>query len=287
MTKYIPLEAVFNYIPKGVKEEEGDDSQLLSWALQALRHTNIVQRYERRICILTVKNHKAELPEEIRNINRAMYMTCEPTEQDSEDLCGCLSFDDTCFFDETDLTPQDSPTSTEAICRLPINYRLALNSNFIKNNFTKMKYVGNYTKICKQCKNDFCNNCVYTYSVDKNLVLTCSSKDGWICLDYDAEIKDDNDNFLIPDDVDLMRGISYYVQSMHWLNRDSRKEQGAFQRYQTFLNQAEMMLTKAKGKFKLKAIDKQLIWAITNSAHRFLRAPSVWAQSRLNFNEHG
>jgi hypothetical protein len=286
MTRYIPLNSVLNFIPKGVRDEEKDDTQLLSWALQGLRTLNISQRFEQNVCILEVKNHRVQLPDSIRKINSIHHLHREPTEEEANNFECCINQDVLCGCDISDLEPNDDPTSTENICRLPVYYQLFIDSNYFQNCWSYMKYTGVRKGLhCPSCPNLFCNSCVETYAIDTNLNMMTSFKDGFVCVDYVAEPKDTAGNFLIPEDTDLQQGLSYYIQAMHWNNRASRKEQGAFQYYIQYLNLGERLLTKAKGKHLLKAIDKDLIYIITNNSHRLLRTPKVWAQRFHSIND--
>jgi hypothetical protein len=88
--------------------------------------------------------------------------------------------------------------------------------------------------------------------------MTTSEMKGWVCVDY-MRVPKRAGSTIIPNYTDLLQGLAYYTEAMAWRDRDSRKEQGAFERYNKYLVQAEVLLRKFSGKIKLRHIDVMLM----------------------------
>ena len=77
MIKLIPLDNVFNYLPKTLRRELSDDDQIRSWALQALRTVNHGQRYIKDISFHDIENHRANLPDDEDGFYNKNYSTAD------------------------------------------------------------------------------------------------------------------------------------------------------------------------------------------------------------------
>jgi hypothetical protein len=282
MTKYIPINAVLNYIPQGIREED-DEINLLMWVMQGLRITQISQRFERIVCLFDLKDHKLVLPDDVQEINCVSYMNKAPDEKCQAECNSCIV--DPCVtakfpYDPTAVLGEGIATSKcrcnicqeEDCCtHIQVNHRLFLESNFHSKNFMPLRYVGNQSKLCNNCVDSFSSNeCKETYTVDIDLILTSSMQDGMLCIDYFREPKRDGD-YLIPDDEDLKRGLATYAEAMHWRNRRARKEQSTHNFYKDTIVEAETLLRKAKGKFKLRNLDVEFIKNLTFGRNKLLK----------------
>ena len=258
---YIPIKAVLNYVSQAIQEEEQSELQLISWALQALRSVDFPQKYERKICILEVKDSKATLPLGWRELNYVSYMFQEPTQKDV----------DTLAYEYKDEFDTECSTS-ENICKIPLNFGLFVHSDYYNNNWLPMSGLKNQG-IGTNC----CNipNCKYSFSIKNNCIYT-DLQEGYISVDYITEYKDEDNNFLVPDDADLLRGMAEYIKYMHWEGRADRHEQNSFNRSQVHLRQAEILLKKAKGKFYLRSVDEDIIKGIQYGKIKIVYVPAAY-----------
>lgn len=261
--KYVPIKAVLNFISTAIQEEEKSENQLISWAFQALRLIDFPQKYENKVCFLEIKDHKATLPVGWREISDVRYMYKTPCKSDIDDLHCC--FPELLNTEE----PKKSFTSN-------ITYGLYVTSSYFVNNFrplyTKIRGKGIGTNCCKNdCKSEFTikNNCIYT-----------DFREGIIQIKYQVEYQE-NGEYMIPDDVDLMRGISEYIKYQHWEGRSDRHEQGTLQRSEKHLQRAEILLKKSKGKFLLRSLDMEIIEDIQFGSINIIKTPLAY--NRRNY----
>lgn len=267
--KFVPIKAVLNFISSAVQEEEASELQLMSWAFQALRMIDIPQRFERKVCILEVIDHKVKLPLGWREINMVSYLHKEPNQKDIDSLTYCYKkdFDSKCKDEK------------EYVCKLPLTYALFINSSYYNNNYkpmqNKLRNKGVSEYLCKL------KHCEQSFSIKGDYIYT-SIKEGFICLDYETEYKL-NGEYQVPDDVDLLRGMAEYVKYMHWEKRADRHEQNAFRRSETHLQKANLLLMKAKGKFLLRSIDVEVLKSITFGKMKIIHTPAAFAYRETGF----
>lgn len=89
-----------------------------------------------------------------------------------------------------------------------------------------------------------CHNCKTDYTVDHNLVLTLSSNEGDVYVEYLAYPTEDGE-FLIPDHEDVKEAIVNYILWKYWLSKSLMKEQGADNKTEYFRNLYVMYSNKA------------------------------------------
>ena len=186
MLQFIELDAVLNYVSSGIREEY-NIPQLMSWAYHGLSHINTIERYERIKCLLEVCSHKVQLPDELVSINGVRYVPDNPMQ--SENCCNeCI----------------EEVKEEKECCCIFINHRLFIESQWHIKDFTPMRYMGNArSKWCKTCPDAHNISCSLTYTVDIDKMLTASTQEGWICLDYMIVPKREGKT-IIPDDVSTL-----------------------------------------------------------------------------------
>jgi hypothetical protein len=306
MTNYIPLRAVLNRVPKGVREEQSD-AQLLMYALDAVRDLELEAFFSNDVQLVPINNHKVDVPEGTRKINMVTYMCTKPTDDETTDLlctddttCACgtkISCGKPGIYYTNDLTAycgdcdncitesEDFETRTNNICRHTINYQLFLHSQYYDNNFMPLKYVGNANGLLhKCCPNKQCD-VVETFSVNPMTnQLTTSLESGWVCLNREIQAQDTEGNILIPDESKLKLGLSFYIQAMHWNERDSWKEEGAMRRFESFLQKAEITLRSAKANLLAAKLDDNSIRKVmfTDTVNqKIMRFPARYFNNRF------
>ena len=254
MYKYIPIEAILNYIPEAVKEEESS-KQLLSWAHQAFRSSHLEWRYDYKVVISEVINHKACVPPDANRIAYVSYSIVDF----SEDLLPYIVVDYPNGLDDSDK-------------RFVLYQKTILQSELLYS-FYPMKYVGQSPALLtKDCLNLYCKDCSIGFSVSKDMsFIQLDQKEGFALIVYSSEIKDENGNIMIPDDVDLIQGCAYFAQAQYWLNKASRHEATAMSMFEKFMQLSQQLMTKAKGKYILRNvntdINKQITFGRKNIMH--------------------
>lgn len=238
MYKYIPLEAILNYIPETIKEEESS-KQLMSWALQAFKMSGLNWRWDYKVAIAQVVNHKACIPDGANKIHYLPYSLVDYEEDLSTYYIGTTN---------NGLDEENS--------RLVLYQQILLDSDVFRS-FLPMRFVGqNPALLSKDCLNLYCKDCAIGFSINKEMTqLTVDQEEGYVLMVYNAEIENEHGELLVPDDVDLLQGMAYYAQAQHWLNRASRHEAQAMNMYKELLQLSQVMMTKAKGRHILRNIN--------------------------------
>lgn len=248
MTDYISIKAVLDpaYFPRPLRQETDDDT-ILSNALSAYRLLNVYQKYEEDTYVTTFENHSLQLPDEINTINLVTY-----------------------------LIPKDQSVVNDI-------YNLG---NY---DFLPLRYVGNRAinltlkdynnSTCKVCTHPELNACSETYTITPFREMTLSLKEGCICIDYLKEVKDEYGNFLIIKDENVLKFLATYAAAIVWRDRAMTKEEQGFQIWQSLLQQAELLMKKAKGSLIQRNLDLTTIDSVGMNTYnmRLSRVPSfVW-----------
>jgi hypothetical protein len=245
MLKYVPIDSCLDnsFFPRPLRKES-DDSDTLSYFLDAYRLLNLPLQYESKIAVLPISTHNVELPLDIHAVNLVTYL--------NSDLCADINSENLL------------PVLNDADYN--IFYRIWQDNHFDNEKFLPMRNVGNSSTIlCNCCNNPMFNRCSETYSITPAKTLMTSMKTGFICLSYDAEIKDNEGRFLIIDSIEVKRFLGLYAQSMHWLSRSSSKEEQAFSMYKELLRMTEIAMKKARGIQIMKGINISEIDQITGT----------------------
>jgi len=259
MIKLLPIEHVFNYIPKEIRNQQDDDDQLLSWSLQYLNTIPIPIKQVKDIIFLEVASHTALLPSDLSRIYRVQYLTEEATLEEIEELnCDC----------ETDNT--SLPTDVDD-CN--VYHQMFLNSDFYKNKWSPLKYEGFNLSDKYVCNVQFDSPCVGTYSLTSNLsAIKTSHKSGIIGVEYFKKAKV-NGSFGVPEHPEqLWLAMSHYTEAMHWRNRSSMKEANAYNMYMTNMQQARQYRIEAKSIITQMFFNMDTIRSIISMPSRILKA---------------
>lgn len=278
MLQFTPLKNILNYIPASIRNE-GSDLDLMSHALHAYRTMNIPEIFERKIALMEVKAHKVKIPSDVKDILLVTYQDTDPTKGDCKDLLQCVTLEEDEEGLVTDCTgckvePLDWATSTENVCRHSINYQLFLDSSYYNNNFMPLSYKGTRTGFCQNCFVDA--SCNYGFRVDMNGIMWVDFQEGFVCIDYITQPKDEEGNILIVDDQRLLMGLAYYAEAQHWRNRRGLKEQNAHNYYADAITRASTLIKAANGHIKLRNINSDDAKAYVMGTYKkapMLRAP--------------
>ena len=270
MIKYTPLNSALRFIPKPLYDQSSD-LDFLSWMLDGFRYLDLPVTLESKIKFFELDHGKIKLPEDIKEIKLITYLYQDPTKEECSSFNSCISNP------ESNATTED----TNNPCQYTIAYKQFLDSPYYNNNFTPLHYKGNYSSLlCSNCPNKF-SVCQNYFTIDKNNILYTNITDGYLCIDYLSEMKDCNDDFLIPDVTELKQYLAYYAIVKHWEERAAGKEQSAFQMAQDSLVKAETYLKKNRGIFIMRSIDANAIVEVQGGKYnRLIQLPEHYVYSR-------
>jgi hypothetical protein len=251
------LNYVLNFIPNSLKENQNDTEQWLSWALQASRSIQSQDLKLRNLTILAVEDHRVCLPKGLKRITDIKMLIKEPTEQELESLTQAVTYDN---YKEAagDLTAE----ATESFTGYTIYHQLVLNSDYLKNNWQPMRYVGTaghkdyFEGECwKIINGEECNNCFNEFSITVDGCILTQAKEGYIVLGYETELVNENGEFVFPEEpVHMWKAMASYCMYRHWENRIGYHEENSFRLAEYYRAQYASYLREAKGIFKLKAL---------------------------------
>ena len=227
MIKYVPIDAVLNYVPDAIKEQV-DTTQMLSWAHLTYRTMSLQLFEELKVVDITVKDHRAKLPDDVSRILSVIH-------------------------NEPGVDLPDEVIRDYGDNRLIIAQEIFFSSPYF-NNAKNLRYLGQMRSplIDKQL---YCNNCDTGFSIDKYMsCLYIDYPDGNVTLIYFADIEADGVK-MIPDDPDLMMGLSYFIQAKFWEEKVYSHEANAIQLASQMHQQSSARLGAFQGRHRLKLIN--------------------------------
>ena len=258
MTNFIKLEDCLALIPKSLFLESSS-SDFIAWMYDGLKLLPSITYTYPKVQIYEFDGYKLELDPEIKQINMVTYLANEPTEECCSTLTTCVE------------SPEaiESDTTTNDICRYTINYKLFLDSQYFKRNFSPLVYKGiGDSFICSKCMNRFVSNCAYTFTVDVNRVLHTNLEKGFLCIDFDSEL--DCNNCMIPDYERVKRFLVKFALMRQWEERLQTKEESALNLYKMYQSEAELALRAARAEVMAKRLDVNTIVEVLRYTYRRL-----------------
>lgn len=211
MYKYTSIKAVIPYLPGGLTEE-WDESQIIKTALQGFRQNvrNTFLSQDIKFCISKVENHEAKLPVGVKGIFDISYSLNKINPIDDEQV----STNDPSLYLRKNFLGE-----TITI------FQAMLFSN-VRQYTQNMRYVGQHTDlIANRCIQYLCMDC-QNWSIDRDLrIITVDVKEGYVYVLYKATLQDEEGEFLIPDDPQLLQALAYFIEAKHWQERSFRKEE--------------------------------------------------------------
>lgn len=256
MTPYIKIDAILNYIPNVIKDSI-DHVQLMSWAFDALRMTSLNWKYNYYVCLSEVKDHKAILPQGIRGISFALFTYHKPDEE----------FVSQYFVQDFNTTSND--------CRLILTQEILYDNRFNRDGLP-MKYKGNSPHLVDNKYLDFYDrNCELGYTLNEYLTcMTVDEKEGYVVFLYKQYVQEDS-NFLIPDDIDLLIALGKYVEAKFYGERAASMDQKAFSFYMQMSQLAQSLLIKATSKEVMRRFNPDEYAEINTQRFFMQRLPEV------------
>lgn len=246
--QFTNVRAVINRLALDKTQYEEDD--IIEWIINGLDVLNIKKAYQQEAIWIEVKNHKAILPCDVIQI---------------EMIVSPLSEGDFCDEDEQELENCNCGFNTNYVTQINSNYNFRVinnwsgfsNTNYFKRNFQVLKlsnlpFASKFH--CSTCPN-ISSNCGLTYTLSSNGYITTSFESGNICMAYLKYAKDEDDEYIIPDNEDLIQALSNWCMAKHWEVRMNMKEEGAFNMYQLYINKAQNLFQKVRGIFITKSFD--------------------------------
>lgn len=213
MKNFIKLSSVLSSIPSSLFQE-GNEADFLDYLLDGLKLLPSSALYEPKIEIFEIIDGKVQLPKYVRMINKVMWQCTDPSKDCLDELLSCC----------TEPEPSDI---NPAICKPTITYKMWLDSPYYKDNYKIIRYTGtDKSMIKKSCPNTWAT-CSESFVVTPNKTMYLSIDSGFLSIDFDAPVCDEDGDILIPDIQILHEFLIAYAISKHWENRQFSKEEQA------------------------------------------------------------
>lgn len=181
---YVPIDNIFNYLPRPVRTSMNDDDLIMGWALNAYTKENRKHtQYVRQIYFANIGSHKISIPSDYKDIHKISVLE-ESNISGLIDLFNCAECE------------EDRQENRENPC--PITHRYFLNSSYYSSNAWKAM-----TKVAMLSDDFFCRvpsvSCKPLYFIKDGEIFTSSSS-GIVALDYYAYLKNSEGKFILPEE---------------------------------------------------------------------------------------
>lgn len=270
---YKKIDHVLTYIPQSFQRELNDSEQWKSWALQYLRTVPQSQRFMKDFTCLPFTNHRLELPKGLKRIIDIRILTKDPTTEEVEAIQSCVVYDT--YKKETVST---EPSYSELGCA--VYHQMFLQSDYYNNCWTPMRYHGvtgkdYFTSSCWSAMKG--TNCSVGFSITVEGCALIDEKDGYICLEYETEVKDIKGNFLVPEQPQhLWQAMAHYGISQFFLQKSSL-EPRFYSLSTEEQNKARIFMKEAKGIYRQQNLSFSIQSEIQSGDQRIIKMPSVWS----------
>lgn len=235
----IPLSAALADVYSIVDGNTISETDVLEWASQALRSLKAKQLYESTTSFIEVINHKAKLPIGVKIIEQIFY---------KDNFTG----------DDIDsIEVYTSNANDFAVTKSNSDF---MQSPYYQNHWKALRLATSTFHnqvVLKDSPNFNCTcGCEGEYSINKNNCVITSFESGYIAVSYLRFPMNDEGEFLIPDDINILKSIKNYVLMKIWEKRYNFKEEGAAPRYQHYLRMWEITRASTIGSIMMFSIDE-------------------------------
>lgn len=204
---------------------EYNQFDVLKYVYNAIRDLNIRQAYSQKVCLKEVKNHKADLPEDLLLLESIAYLNGTPSEEDIKEInTECSNCMDN---HQVVRTSVQQPTAIFPL--LPYYF---INTKFYRKYFSILKlknfaYASKY--FCENCPS-LTLNCEDTFDLipELNQINTHTIKNGTICVSYLTLPENEEGDLLIPNDPQIFELIASYIKYKYW---ESQKQMADYMNY--------------------------------------------------------
>lgn len=256
------IDSLIVRLPKSIVADIAE-IDIKTWILDSLKHIPSATTYD-KIQIINIEDGKYKLPKDFVQLNNLFWQQ-KPL---SEDMCNefkCEPFE-----------------LREQVCKPMIYFTIFLNSEFYKQCFTPLKYVGkDKSLLCKDC---LTSNCSETFIITPEKMLHTSFTEGTLCLHYKSNTF--NDELFIDDLPVITDYVVSYVSTKYWEERMFNKEENTIQIYNQFKQQTDLLLRKVRGSVNLRSLNmEQIINGGRTNINNNLQSNEELRKPRINYTQ--
>ena len=262
MKSFIPLSQVLDSIPSALFEEESEAS-FYDRFLDALRLLPDVLIYEPKIELFEIVGGRVQLPKYVKQINSVRWQESNPSE---EDICSIS-------------VPEGQDTNPD-VCKPMITYQMWLDSPYFKNNYVPLKFVGTDKSLISNSCENLCSGCSESFVVTPQKTMYLSIDSGFICVNYNSPVCDEEGNILIPDNQLLVEYLVAFAISKHWENRMFTKETQAANFYQDYRQKQALLFRQVRGELFLAQTNIRDIVNVNGQFTKLIKLPELLFYAR-------
>lgn len=262
MKSFVKLKSLLSRIPKSLFEES-TEADFVDWMVDGLHLLPSTVRYEPKIELFEIIDGKVQLPKYVKKINNVTWQESDPSDECVKELEQCCKFE----WEAQDINPSK--------CKPLITYKMWLDSPYYKEHYKLLRYAGtDKSLISNNCAN-LTAKCSESFVVtpEKTMYLTLDC--GFICVEYDAPICDEDGELMIPDVGILHEFLVNYAIYKHWEDRQFSKEEQAGNFYQAYNQKAVLLLRQAKGDHHLRNLNVANIMDLTGQYIKMIKLPEI------------
>lgn len=235
-SKFVSIKKVLPDVFDTISELNIGVGDILEWSSKAMDQIGVYEAYEEAVAFKTVVDFQTFLPAGLIQINQILY------KQD---------------FNLTEEDVQCCKNTSEVYQNFSDKYLLT-DDEYISKNWLPLRASTNNFLLSVLCENspNLHTNCQHEYTVLPNCKVVTSFKDGYILISYFKAPMDEEGNYLIPEDEELIEALRAYVLFRLWERRWNMKEDGADQRMKFYSDRWAFYKSLYRGKAKLLTQDQ-------------------------------
>jgi hypothetical protein len=268
MKSFVKINSLLSRIPKSLFEES-NEVEFKDWMLDGLKLLPSTIYYEPKIELFEITDGKVQLPSYVKQINSVSWQCSDPSDECISDLqttCGCVD---------------EASDVNEAICRPTITYKQWLDSPYYRENYKVLKFIGTDKSLISNNCECLSSTCAETFVVTPTKTMYLSLDTGFICVNYDSPVCDDNGDILIPDVGILHEFLIAFAIHKHWENRQFTKEEQAGNFYQAYFQKQALLLRQVKGDHILRNMNAATIHGIIGGEFKkLIQLPEILFYAR-------
>jgi hypothetical protein len=223
-----------------------DEDRMLEWAVKGLRKLNIPAKYEDVVVFLSVKDHAASLPSDIKYINQLFYKADESLSDDEL----IAEINEAIGITEDKANYQHMAYPNNLAIKI---LELGAFSRWFKPLRREGGTFG--TEPCTFTKVPNTRQCEHRYTIYGKQSVQTTFRNGCILLSYKRYVRDCDGIDLVPDNEDLKDALFHFCMYRWWMSRMTYKEEGSSQQMQFHLQQYRTLGKKAAANLTTPDID--------------------------------
>lgn len=233
--KFISINSVVSDILDTSDESLFSIADVIEFASKAMAQLDVYETYEEAVSIIRVDNYQSFLPCGLLQVNQILYK--KDFNLSEEDKCECKS---------ANQVYKD------------FSSKYFISSDYVTKNWLPLRASTNPFLVSVLCSNspNLVTSCQHEFTILPTGKVVTSFKEGWLIVSYLRAPMNDEGEFLIPDDEELIQSLRTYIMYRLWEKRWNMKEEGARERFEYYRNQWGLYKNMIRGKFKLPITDQ-------------------------------